>query len=717
MENKISSEKQKENPTKKNNYYYLKYNENLSSYISNELDSYRKSYNKEIFLDSIFLDEESLNLFLISFSHDLYFLTIISVTSQENKIKEIKLKIPEKIIFEYGHLKLSEDRKHLVLFNEEKNKLFIIFNFIQKININIGNEIILENYYQNERDQIVDIKYNTNNSLIDEDLIIYGICCSSKYSKDLKYLILFNNKYLGIKFQIFFEKSFSDFQIVNNLEGGCDLYIMYPLGNFKIVKNINDKNNIPKSDKDEKFQNIKIYNKIAYNINNCEKILNNNFLKFYFQSQNNTNEINKNPIKIINVLRYSSNMLDIGILINTKLFIIKKYYFDEEKIDDIEEIICDIIPINNILNKYIIKSNKNMYFLDIPPLSHLCLSSQRKNDDNDNEQIKQELLFKIREIISKINLSIIMILPIHTKNNSNIPMIIYNFFKGSILFIKRYNLNFITKIYDFFIDDSNSYQNNSNNYILYEKDINKKIQEQIIFMEKSLKILKCEIEHLKQKDINSMKKSEYTKKLLEEFYTNINILFNNNNSKNINSYINQINEWYQNLHMSFMLLGKQINDDNVINKESELKKKEFYNSLKKDDEIIEKTKNDIENKKAIISENQKKIQKLREENTKKMYENYLRAMNNNNEGKNYSNELVKRINNQVLKNIEFLKENNQKNNIYENVILEKLHNFPLTIKYMNNEQKKDITHNIDLYKQLFRVINEFRDNIKNDSHQ
>ena len=169
--------------------------------------------------------------------------------------------------------------------------------------------------------------------------------------------------------------------------------------------------------------------------------------------------------------------------------------------------------------------------------------------------------------------------------------------------------------------------------------------------------------------------------------------------------------------MSFMLLGKQINDDNVINKESELKKKEFYNSLKKDDEIIEKTKNDIENKKAIISENQKKIQKLREENTKKMYENYLRAMNNNNEGKNYSNELVKRINNQALKNIEFLKENNQKNNIYENVILEKLHNFPLTIKYMNNEQKKDITHNIDLYKQLFRVINEFRDNIKNDSHQ
>ena len=99
-----------------------------------------------------------------------------------------------------------------------------------------------------------------------------------------------------------------------------------------------------------------------------------------------------------------------------------------------------------------------------------------------------------------------------------------------------------------------------------------------------------------------------------------------------------------------------------------------------------------------------------------MYENYLRAMNNNNEGKNYSNELVKRINNQALKNIEFLKENNQKNNIYENVILEKLHNFPLTIKYMNNEQKKDITHNIDLYKQLFRVINEFRDNIKNDSH-
>ena len=404
MEIKNSSEERKENSIKKITYYYLKYNEKLSSFVSNEIAKYRRDRKKEIFINSIFFEEESFNLFFISFSNNLYYLTIISVISKEKNLKEIELSIPKNKVFEYDSMKLSEDRKHLVLFNEEKSKLFIIFNYFQKISI--GNNINLENYYENKRYRIIDIKFNDNNSEINKDLIIYGIICFSKESK-LKYLSLFNNNYLGREFQISLEESsFLDFQIVNNVEGGCDLYIMNSFGNFKVAKNINNINNIPKSIEDDRFKKIKTYNKIAYNINNYGNNFNVNFIKFNFQSQNDLNEKMKNPISIINVLRHSKNELDIGILISSKLFIIKKYCLDE----DAEEIIDGIIPINNILNKYIIKSNKNIYFLDIPPLSHICLSLKPKsnNKDENEEQIKHELLLTIREIISKINLSVIM---------------------------------------------------------------------------------------------------------------------------------------------------------------------------------------------------------------------------------------------------------------------------------------------------------------------
>ena len=316
MESIISSEQENHYSNTKNNHYFLKYNENLSNFISNTIEYYKKNKNKEIFMNSIFFNDDSLYLIFISYSDASNYLTIIQVTSQENNIKEIELIVLKGKIFMFGSLKLSEDKKHLVLFNKERNKIFIIFNYIQAIKIN--NKIILENYYENEKNNISDIKFNSSleqNSLIDKDLILYGIYC------DNNNLFLFNNKILNKKFQIYFNEPFLDFQIISNINGGYDLYIMNYFGNFKYIKNINDIKNIPKSDKCELFQKIKIYDKIAYNINNYPMILNNKFIKCYFQPQNNLNEKIMKSINIAIVLRAGFNILDIGVLINNNIFI------------------------------------------------------------------------------------------------------------------------------------------------------------------------------------------------------------------------------------------------------------------------------------------------------------------------------------------------------------------------------------------------------------
>ena len=353
MESIISSEQENYYPKTQNNHYFLKYNENLSNFISNTIEYYKKNKNKEIFMNSIFFNDDSLYLIFISYSDSSNYLTIIQVTSQENNIKEIELIVPKGKIFMFGSLKLSEDKKHLVLFNKERNKIFIIFNYIQAIKIN--NKIILENYYENEKNNILDIKFNSyleQNSIIDKDLILYGIYC------DNNNLFLFNNKVLNKKFQIYFNEPFLDFQIISNINGGYDLYIMNYFGNFKYIKNINDIKNIPKSDKSELFQKIKIYDKIAYNINNDPMILNNKFIKCYFQPQNNLNEKIMKSINIAIVLRATFNILDIGVLINNNIFIYKKYYLNEkekEKDNINEEKIEEIMSLNNIFNKFIIK--------------------------------------------------------------------------------------------------------------------------------------------------------------------------------------------------------------------------------------------------------------------------------------------------------------------------------------------------------------------------
>ena len=310
-------QKEEQNSLKKNNYYILNFNEKISYFISNIISIYKK--NKEILINTIFFDEESLNLIFISFLESTYYLTVIPVSPSMNKLLELPIVFPKKEKFELKNMKLSEDKKHIVLFNDESNKLFIIFDYFQKINLN--DEIILENSYSNKKCKIIDIKFNYNispninkvdDSLVDKesDIILYGIKCNNKN------LTIFNSKYLNQEFNIFFNEPYINFQFVNNSNSkGYDLYIMNSFGNFLVVKDIHDIKNIPKSDKSELFQKIKIYNKIVQNINTIPILSKIEYINFYFQPQNSAND--KTQVKNIALM-----ILTIVIIIKKKLKIL-----------------------------------------------------------------------------------------------------------------------------------------------------------------------------------------------------------------------------------------------------------------------------------------------------------------------------------------------------------------------------------------------------------
>ena len=232
-------------------------------------------------------------------------------------------------------------------------------------------------------------------------------------------------------------------------------------------------------------------------------------------------------------------------------------------------------------------------------------------------------------------------------------------------------------------------------------------------MENLLKKLKIEIEQLKEKYLNSLNKNEYINKVIEEFSFNINNIINNNNiSRNIDNYLNQINEWYKNLYMSIILYGEKIKNEDDYIKQRLIIRNKMENNLKKDEENIENIKKRIDNKLKKIEENENKIIQLRNDNNNIMYENYLKNMNNINEGKIFSNELIGRVNNQTIKNIKYFQETIQNNKNYEKVSFEQINNFPLTMKYLNNAQNNDINYIFNLIKHLLILLMQFRDNIK-----
>ena len=170
-----------------------------------------------------------------------------------------------------------------------------------------------------------------------------------------------------------------------------------------------------------------------------------------------------------------------------------------------EERIIEIIPMKNLLNKYIIQLNKNIYFLDIPSFLNLSLIVNQNTSDN-IDKIKQQIIFSLSEIIQIISLNKILKLPISERNNFSI---IYNFFRGSIFCLKNVEKNLLVRIYDFEIDDNSVECGNTNNYsIIYQKKHNQEINEQKILMGNLLKNIKVEIEQLKQIDLNNINKNE-----------------------------------------------------------------------------------------------------------------------------------------------------------------------------------------------------------------
>ena len=313
-----------------------------------------------------------------------------------------------------GEIQISQNKKNLIIINENKSKAYIILNYIEEVILNENNIIKLQdnNYFEIEKGNIFDIKFNNNEN--DNDMIIYGIYCNNNI------LSLFNNKYLGKEFQIFLNESIADFQIIKK-GNEYDLFLLDKTGNFKVIKNIEDINNIPKSDKSDLVHKIEIYDKILYNIND---INNNNYeyKKFFLQKFN-----IENNMSVISVIRTLNNSIDIGILFNNKLFIIKKYNLD---IND-EEKIEKIIPINNDLNKCLIKSDKNIYLLDIPSLTELFLPFALK----ENKYNSQDFLLTINEIINKINLSLLLNLP--SKIDNKCFAINYNFYNTNLLCIMK----------------------------------------------------------------------------------------------------------------------------------------------------------------------------------------------------------------------------------------------------------------------------------------
>ena len=338
------------------NYFYLKNNQKLSQYISQTLESYIKNTQLKILpLAPIFIREDNsllINFFTNLNSNYLYIVFISLTNTSENKYKEIKIELKNEKNFIFKDIILSNNKKHLIILNENKNKAYIIPNFIEHLIIEKNDVIELKenNYFEVEKGKIINIKFNNEEN--DENIIIYGI-----YT-DLNILYIFNNKYINKNFEIFFEKSLTDFQIIKKNKNNYDLFLFDIKGNIRYIKNIENAENIPKSDQSNFIINIDIYDKILTNINDINNI--NEYKKFYIQKYHIINNIYIAPL-----IRTTDNILDISILFNDKIFIIKKYNLnegDEEKIDK-------ILPINNEPNKLLIKSNKNVYLLDIPSLS------------------------------------------------------------------------------------------------------------------------------------------------------------------------------------------------------------------------------------------------------------------------------------------------------------------------------------------------------------
>lgn len=668
------------------NYFYLKSNQKLSQYISQTLESYIKNTQLKILpLAPIFIREDNsllINFFTNLNSNYLYIVFISLTNTSENKYKEIKIELKNEKNFIFKDIILSNNKKHLIILNENKNKAYIIPNFIEHLIIEKNDVIELKenNYFEVEKGKIINIKFNNEEN--DENIIIYGI-----YT-DLNILYIFNNKYINKNFEIFFEKSLTDFQIIKKNKNNYDLFLFDIKGNIRYIKNIENAENIPKSDKSNFIINIDIYDKILTNINDINNI--NEYKKFYIQKYYIINNIYIAPL-----IRTTDNILDISILFNDKIFIIKKYNLnegDEEKIDK-------ILPINNEPNKLLIKSNKNVYLLDIPSLSIFFLflsSKEKKNNTND-------ILLILKEIISKINLNLLLKLPSQSQDLFNFA-INFNFYNSNILCIKNKYPNMILKIYELDLE------NNNNKNINIIENNNKNIDDINMLMNELLLTLKQEKEIFISNEIIKNKKEEYYIKILEEIYSNIN---SNEINNNVNNSIELMKKWYINAFSNIKLYGNIIKDKYIFINNNIKKNQAFSEKIKKNDDIIINLKKNIENKFKIIEKNEKEIIQIKKE-IFELINNLYMNNNNINEEKNVTNELIKRMNNYILKNIKNVENNliNNNNELFNTINFDQMKNFPLTMKYLDEAQKEKINNLIDSINNLINTFKNFHEQIK-----
>ena len=668
------------------NYFYLKNNQKLSQYISKTLESYIKNTQLKILpLAPIFIREDNsllINFFTNLNSNYLYIVFISLTNTSENKYKEIKIELKNEKNFIFKDIILSNNKKHLIILNENKNKAYIIPNFIEHLIIEKNDVIELKenNYFEVEKGKIINIKFNNEEN--DENIIIYGI-----YT-DLNILYIFNNKYINKNFEIFFEKSLTDFQIIKKNKNNYDLFLFDIKGNIRYIKNIENAENIPKSDKSNFIINIDIYDKILTNINDINNI--NEYKKFYIQKYHIINNIYIAPL-----IRTTDNILDISILFNDKIFIIKKYNLnegDEEKIDK-------ILPINNEPNKLLIKSNKNVYLLDIPSLSIFFLflsSKEKKNNTND-------ILLILKEIISKINLNLLLKLPSQSQDLFNFA-INFNFYNSNILCIKNKYPNMILKIYELDLE------NNNNKNINIIENNNKNIDDINMLMNELLLTLKQEKEIFISNEIIKNKKEEYYIKILEEIYSNIN---SNEINNNVNNSIELMKKWYINAFSNIKLYGNIIKDKYIFINNNIKKNQAFSEKIKKNDDIIINLKKNIENKFKIIEKNEKEIIQIKKE-IFELINNLYMNNNNINEEKNVTDELIKRMNNHILKNIKNVENNliNNNNELFNTINFDQMKNFPLTMKYLDEAQKEKINNLIDSINNLINTFKNFHEQIK-----
>ena len=107
------------------NYFYLKNNQKLSQYISQTLESYIKNTQLKILpLAPIFIREDNsllINFFTNLNSNYLYIVFISLTNTSENKYKEIKIELKNEKNFIFKDIILSNNKKHLIILNENKN--------------------------------------------------------------------------------------------------------------------------------------------------------------------------------------------------------------------------------------------------------------------------------------------------------------------------------------------------------------------------------------------------------------------------------------------------------------------------------------------------------------------------------------------------------------------------------------------------------------------